>query len=98
MIGRAALGNPFIFREALELLDRGESIPPPSSSERIMTAVIHLDLVCKFKGEEVAVREMRKHFSWYMRGLKGASKLRQQINQCRTRDELIDAISLLQGI
>ncbi len=93
MIGRAAMGNPFIFREAVELVENGKRIPPPSMEERIQIAVKHLDLACSFKGETVAVREMRKHFSWYIKGRSGAAKIRLQINTAQSREELIQALA-----
>ncbi len=92
MIGRASLGNPFIFRETVQLVERGIKIPHPTWEERIQTALRHLDLACTFKGEAVAVREMRKHFSWYIKGRSGAAKIRQQINTAQTREELIQAL------
>lgn len=93
MIGRAAMGNPFIFREAVELVEKGIRMPPPTVEERIQTAIRHLELTCHFKGEQVAVREMRKHFSWYIKGWPGAAKIRVQINSAQTQSELIQAIS-----
>ncbi len=92
MIGRAAMGNPFIFREAAELVEKGNRIQPPTFDERIHTAIRHLDLACSFKGEAVAVREMRKHFSWYIKGRSGAAKIRLLINTAQSRDQLIQAI------
>lgn len=97
MIGRAAMGNPFIFREAAELVEKGIKIPPASPEERTQTAIRHLDLACGFKGEAVAVREMRKHFSWYIKGRSGAAKVRQQINSAQTREQLIQALQQMPG-
>jgi nifR3 family TIM-barrel protein len=95
MIGRAALGNPFIFRETLELLEYNRRLPPPSREEKLQTATRHLDLVCQFKSEAVAVREMRKHFAWYIKGLPGATRVRQEINHAASRDELLFALNSL---
>jgi len=92
MIGRAALGNPFIFREAFELVENGCRIQAAANDERINTAIKHLDLACSFKGEAVAVREMRKHFSWYIKGMRGAARIRCEINSALSREELIGAI------
>ncbi|MDD4801766.1 MAG: tRNA dihydrouridine synthase DusB [Syntrophomonas sp.] len=89
MIGRGALGNPFLFREAAEILATGTVLPPPTFAERIETAREHLELAIKFKGEGVAVREMRKHISWYLKGIPGAAKIRVQINQASTRAEML---------
>jgi tRNA-dihydrouridine synthase B len=96
MIGRAALGNPFIFRETVELIEHGRRIPPPTTEERIAAAYQHLELVCSFKGETVAIREMRKHLAWYTRGMRGAARLREEINQATTRqqiDSILDRLS-----
>jgi tRNA-dihydrouridine synthase B len=91
MIGRAALGNPFIFRETVELVEHGCRIPPPTIEERIAAAYQHLELACSFKGETVAIREMRKHLAWYTRGMRGAARIREVINQATTRQQ-IDSI------
>lgn len=95
MIGRGAMGNPFLFREALALVEQGQVIPPLGIEERVQIAVRHLDLVCLYKGELVGVREMRKHFSWYTRGLRGAAHIRGDINQANSREELVTAINQL---
>lgn len=88
MIGRGALGNPFLFRECVNLLEEGVEPSPPTLVERLQAARRHLDLTCRFKGEYTGVREMRKHMSWYLKGLPGASHLRKEINQAVTRVEM----------
>lgn len=95
MIGRSAMGNPFIFRETAALVEHGLIIEPPGIGERIQTAIKHLDLVCSYKGEAVGVREMRKHFSWYTRGMRGAARIRGDINRAASREELVNAIMQL---
>lgn len=95
MIGRGAMGNPFLFRETVALIEHGETIAPPTVKERITTAIHHLDLCIEFKGEPVAVREMRKHLSWYIKGLHGAARLREKINQTTTRDEMVALLNAL---
>jgi len=92
MIGRASLGNPFIFRETVELLGSGNELAPPSREERMAAALRHLDLIMQFKGERVAIREMRKHLAWYVKGMPGAAQIRVLINQATTRDEMLDMI------
>lgn len=96
MIGRGAMGNPFIFRETTELLENGNHLPPPTIEERIAAARKHLDLACSFKDEPVAVREMRKHLAWYTRGMRGAASIRQEINHATTREEMETILSYLQ--
>lgn len=78
MLARGALGNPFLFREARELL---EGRPPRRAGpeERLRTALRHLALLARLKGERLACREMRKHFVAYTRGMQGAAPLRQAI-------------------
>jgi len=79
MIGRAAVGNPWIFAGASALLGEGKSPPPPAPSERLRVAVEHLDLMVETKGERRGVFEMRKHLVAYIRGFSGASALRSEI-------------------
>lgn len=93
MIGRGSLGNPFLFREATSLLEKGQSMAPPSLEEKIETALKHLELVCAFKGEYTGVREMRKHIAWYIRGLPGAARLRVIINQVVQVREIKDILN-----
>lgn len=94
MIGRAALGNPFIIRETVEFLKSGQIIPGPTREEQLATALQHLELAIKFKGEWVAVREMRKQLAWYIKGRPGASHIRTLINQATGREELIDLLRI----
>lgn len=95
MIGRATMGNPFIIRESVARLGKNHCLEPPTAEERIVAAIKHLELVCQFKGEGVGVREMRKHFSWYIKGMHGAARLREEINRATTRQQLIDLIRIL---
>jgi nifR3 family TIM-barrel protein len=97
MIGRAALGNPFIIRETVSLLEYGQKIAPPSQAEKINMAILHLDLAIQNKGERIAVREMRKHISWYTKGMPAAARLRDKINQAVTREEMMDILESLSG-
>lgn len=97
MIARGAMGNPFIFRETIDLLEHGRRIDSPSVEERMKTAVKHLDLAIGFKGEKVAVREMRKHMAWYTKGLRAAAKFREMINMADTRDEMLEVVKLIKA-
>ncbi len=92
MIGRAALGNPWIFREVAAYLESGERLPPPGPDERLEVAVRHLDMLVELFGERSAVLQMRKHAAWYVRGTTGASQARVRINSAGTRDEMVDAL------
>jgi len=97
MIGRAALGNPFIIRETVALLEHGRKIAALSSTEKINIDIRHLDLAIQNKGESTAVREMRKHISWYTKGMPAAARLRDRINHAVTRQEMMDILESLTG-
>ncbi len=81
MIGRGSQGNPWIFNQINSYLDSGIIVPEPSVEEKISTAIKHLNLALEEDGEYVAVREMRKHIAWYLKGLKKAARLRDEINK-----------------
>ncbi|NPV72931.1 MAG: tRNA dihydrouridine synthase DusB [Pelotomaculum sp.] len=93
MIGRAALGNPWIFRRTVHFLKTGELLPGPTPAEKAAMALRHLDLLVEFKGEKVAVWEMRKHAAWYMKGLRGAARLREQVNRAGSPGEIREILS-----
>ena len=87
MVGRGAMGNPWIFRGIREAL-AGRPVTFPDLQERIRTAVHHSQLMASFKGEALGVMEMRKHMGHYISGLRGASTLRRSLNQAKSLSEL----------
>jgi len=89
MIGRAALGNPWMIYRTVKYLETGELLGEPSAREKINVCILHLDRLIALKTENVAVREMRKHAAWYLKGIRGNAKVRNGINQCTTRGELV---------
>lgn len=92
MIARGALGNPWIFRDAIALW-KGDTMPPePSKEERVNMLLRHLDLVADDKGDRIAVREMRKHVGWYVKGMHGASAIKREINQIDDIEKMRQAI------
>jgi len=93
MIARGALGNPWIFREAGALL-AGKEVVPPSPAEKLSVALRHLELFMSLSGEAVAVREMRKHFAWYAKGIPSAARFRNDINRIDTKQGLVNALHL----
>lgn len=95
MIGRAALGNPWMIYRTVKYLDTGELIGEPSPREKIDVCVLHLDRLIALKNEHIAVREMRKHAAWYLKGIKGNARVRNAVNECNTRAELA---ALLYGL
>lgn len=88
MIGTAALGNPFIFKEINSLMETGEVILPATVSEKMELLLRQADLAVKDKGESVAIREMRKHAMWYVSGLRGAAALKRQAGLMKTAEDL----------
>ncbi|MBQ2719203.1 MAG: tRNA dihydrouridine synthase DusB [Clostridia bacterium] len=94
MIGRGAVGNPFLFREIAAAL-RGECAPPPTREERIETALAHLRAAIADKGEGIAVRESRKQIAAYTRGMTGAAAIRGAVNAATTYAEVAALLSPL---
>ena len=92
MIGRATLGNPWIFREIEEYLKYGKVITNVSLEERFDTIIKHINLEIEEKGEIVAIREMRKHLAGYTKNLKEASSFRSTVNHLETKEEVIDCL------
>ncbi len=88
MLGRAAFGDPWVFRRIRALLERGEELPPPSAAERLHAGVRHLGMLVGTVGEVHAAREMRKHVAWYIKGLPHSAQVREQVNRTRTATEL----------
>lgn len=88
MIGRGAQGNPWIFKQIKHYVEASEVLPEPNLDERINVALRHMELVIMAKGEYVAVREMRKHIAWYMKGFKNSAQLRNVINRIDSFDNL----------
>ena len=87
MVARGAQGNPWIFREALALLETGEAVDPPTSLERIDMAREHARALVEFGGRRAFVR-MRKHVAWYIAGMPGAARMRAAVNDCVSYEEL----------
>jgi len=95
MMARGALGNPWIFRDATALW-KGEELPAaPTDEERIKMLLKHLDLIIEDKGERIAVREIRKHVGWYIKGMHGAAAFRREVNQIDDAQKMKAAISSL---
>src|SRR6185369_14990642 len=91
MIARGAMGNPWIFREALALL-AGAAPGAPTPAERCTAARRHLELFSELEGDRVALMEMRKHLSWYSKGLPGAAQFRAAVNGIENAAQLVGAM------
>lgn len=88
MIGRAALGRPWLFGQVETYLRTGELLPEPNPARRMAVLLDHVRLLCALKGEHIGMREARKHAAWYMKGLHGASLLRGEANKLDTFADL----------
>ena len=89
MIGRAAIGYPWIFREIKHYEATGELLPPPTMEERIATAKKHLGFSVEWKGEKVGIYEMRRHYTNYFRGLPNFKPYRTRLVESESYDELL---------
>lgn len=89
MIGRGALGNPWMLYRTVEYLKTGILLPEPEAAEKIRIAILHMDRLAALRGERVAVREMRKHMAWYLKGLKGSARIKDDIMEETKRDEMV---------
>ena len=92
MIGRAAQGNPWIFREINHWMRTKEFLPRPSTEEIVEMILRHARMQVEYKGEYTGIREMRKHVAWYTQGLPHSYSLRREVNQVETYDQLEDLL------
>lgn len=95
MIGRGAQGNPWIFKRIDHYLKTGEILPGPTKEDKINIAIKHMGLAVKEHGEYVAVREMRKHIGWYLKGMKNSARFRDMINKMESAQEVVDTLNML---
>lgn len=87
MIGRASLGNPWIFKQIAYFLEKGEKLPEIAAEEKYKVILEHFDLLFKEKGEYTATREIRKHIAWYVKGMPNATVIRDKINSVETEED-----------
>jgi len=99
-IGRGAMGNPWIFKR-INLLMEGNKDIKPTYEDIINMAIRHLNMLCEEKGERIAVREMRKHIAWYIKGMTSSNRVKNQINSLNSSKEveivLMDYLQQLKG-
>ncbi|RKD33866.1 tRNA dihydrouridine synthase DusB [Thermohalobacter berrensis] len=88
MIGRGSRGNPWLFKRLKVFMETGEILPPPTNNEKIDVIIRHLELLVKLKGERVAVKEMRKHIAWYIKGMRNATEMRRKVNTIESKEKL----------
>ncbi|MGM0294301.1 tRNA-dihydrouridine synthase [Enterococcus sp. DIV1368b] len=95
MIGRAALGNPWMIHRTQHYLETGELIPEPTAREKIATAKLHLERLVDLKGETIACREFRTHASYYLKGISRAAKIKLAINKTEKQHEINELLDQL---
>ena len=93
MIGRASIGNPWLFKKIIHYLQTGEKIEEVSPKEKLAVIIEHIEMAIDQKPEMYAIKEMRKHLIWYVKNLKNSSKIREQINIIETKDEIISCLT-----
>jgi len=88
MIGRGALGRPWIFSQIKAYMEQGVTLPEPELDEKLAIMLKHIKLACEYKGEESAMREARSHAAWYLKGIYGAASLRRAAGTLKCYDDL----------
>ena len=88
MVGRGAMGNPWLFKRIECYMQTGELIPEPTPYERMTVLKKHIELLCRYKGEYVGMREARKHSSWYIKGMRGAAEFSRECGAISTMEDL----------
>ena len=92
MLGRAAFGDPWVFRRVRAYRERGERLPMPTAAERLAAGIRHLAMMTAAVGPVSAAREMRKHVAWYVKGLPHSARVREQVNRTASVDEMAELL------
>lgn len=88
MIGRGALGRPWVFSQINAYLEHGRVIPEPPVTEKMRVMLKHIEKLCEYKGDYVGMREARKHAGWYTKGLRGAANYRRELGTLENMEQL----------
>ena len=88
MVGRGAMGNPWIFRDLRRALDGLDPLPEPTGSEKTSMMIRHLEMLADLKGEDIGVREFRKFTVHYTKGLRGSARVRRETNEAYTVERM----------
>lgn len=95
MVGRGALGKPWVFAQICAYLRHGTVLEPPPLNERMQVMLSHIEKVCEYKGMRIGMREARKHAAWYIRDIRGAAKYRRSVCTLETLEQLRELASLI---
>lgn len=88
MIGRGALGRPWVFSQINAYLEHGRVIPEPPVAEKMRVMLKHIETLCEYKGDYIGMREARKHAGWYTKGLRGAANYRRALGTLENMEQL----------
>lgn len=88
MVGRGAMGRPWVFSQINAYLQNGTVLPEPPISEKMRVMLNHISKLCEYKGDYIGIREARKHAAWYIKGIHGAARYRAKLNLVESFDEL----------
>lgn len=88
MVGRGALGRPWVFQQINAYLNEGRILPEPPVSERMRVMLNHIQMLCTYKGERVGIREARKHATWYTKGIRDAAQFRRELSMLESIAQL----------
>ena len=88
MVGRGALGRPWVFQQISAYMKTGNILPEPPVSQRMLIMLKHIETLCKERGDRIGMREARKHALWYTKGLRGAAEYRRQLSTVSSTEEL----------
>lgn len=95
MVGRAAMGNPFVFGEINAYMQDGTLLPEPTIQERMQVLLQHIELMLKYKNERNALMEARKHTAWYIKGIRGASKIRKMCGEISRYEDILKITEMI---
>lgn len=95
MVGRASLGNPWIFKQINEYIYNNVEVPMPTTEERLNVLKKHIKKICDYKGEKIGMKEARKHVAYYFKGFHGAAAFRNEAGKLCTYDDLLRLIELI---
>lgn len=93
MVGRGAQGNPFIFKQIDEYLNTGKITYFPTNTEKLESAIHHVNLVCELKGEHRGILEARKHIAWYIKGIPHSNELKTKVFTISEKDEMLEVLN-----
>lgn len=93
MVARGVLGNPWLIRDIINLLDNKPKLNKPTATERIDMCLKHLNLLAKTKDEKIAKLEIRNHISWYLKGIKNSNEIKNKVYKCENIRDIILVLS-----